>query len=227
MRDKKISALEINGKKISCNIKRKGVRHVYLKVKPGFQLEVVLPRNRNIHVDRILKLKRPWIEKKINEISKVKKIFDNDTVLYKGEPVKVKVCTVKKSGKGVRLYKNVILVYEDSKRKKEEVLRNFITRQTLGYVQKKAKRFAKELQLSCNTISTKEIKKWGYCNRNGKIFFNWRLICLPERLADYVVFHEVLHLKHFNHSKQFKKDMTKYFIDSKEVEIMLKNYLSY
>ncbi|MCG2827515.1 MAG: M48 family metallopeptidase [Thermoplasmatales archaeon] len=227
MKNEKMPVLEINGKKISCNIKRKDVRHIYLKVKPGFQLEVVLPRNRNIHVESILKKKHIWIEKKIKEISKVKKVFDNDTVLYKGDPVKVKVYTVKKPGKGLRLYKKVILVYEDSKRKKEEVLRDFITRQTLDYVQEKAKRFAKELQLSYNTISTKEMKKWGYCNRNGKLFFNWRLICLPERLADYIVFHEILHLKHFNHSKQFKKDMTKYFIDSKEVEIMLKNYLPY
>lgn len=227
MKNERIPALEINGKKVYCNIRRKDVRHIYLTVKPGFQMEVVLPRNRNIHVESILKKKHLWIEKKIREISKVKKVFDNDTILYKGEPVKVKVCTVKKPVKGVRLYKNVILVYEDSKRKKEEVLRDFITRQTLSYIQEKAERFVKELQLSCNTISTKEMKKWGYCNRNGNLFFNWRLICLPERLADYIVFHEILHLKHFNHSKQFKKDMTKYFIDSKEVEIMLKNYLPY
>ena len=221
----KMSVLEINGKRITCEIKRRDVRHIYLKLKPGFRLEVILPYNSGMSVGSILEKKRLWIEKKVKEISKAKKIFDNDTIFYKGEPLKVRVYLVKKPHKQVRLYKEVIHVYENSDKGRDELLTDFITSETICYVEEKARRVASELGLVYNSIVTKEMKKWGYCTKNGGLFFNWRLICLPERLADYIILHELLHLKHFNHSKRFKKDLTRCFGDYKEAEALLKNYL--
>lgn len=221
----KMPDLEIDGKKIYCDVKRKNVRNVYLRLKTGLQLEIVLPHNEDISIQGILKKKRPWIEAKVKELSNARKIFGDDTILYKGENIRVKVYPVKRSLKGVRLYKRVIFIYEDSEKKRREILRDFITRQTFDYVQKEVSKFAKKLGVSYTTISTKEMKKWGYSTNDRKLYFNWRLICLPKRLADYIVFHEVLHLKHFNHSKQFKKDMTKHFIDYKRLGSMLRSYL--
>ena len=45
--------------------------------------------------------------------------------------------------------------------------------------------------------------EWGSCNQRGEIRLNWRLIQLPEELADYVVAHEVAHLVELNHSERF------------------------
>jgi len=219
--------LEISGKRITYDVKRKDIRHVYLKLKPNLQLEVSLPHNADVSADSILEKKRPWIERKVKEMSEAKKIFNGDSILYKGEFIRVKAYAAKKPRKGLRLYEKIILVYEDSERKKEEILIDFITRQTLEYIQRKAAEFAKELGVTYNNISTKEMKRWGYCTREGSLFFNWRLICLPQRLVDYIVLHELLHLKHFNHSKQFKKDMARHLIDYREIETQLKNYFLY
>ena len=43
----------------------------------------------------------------------------------------------------------------------------------------------------------------GSCNQRGEIRLNWRLVQLPEALADYVVAHEVAHLIELNHSARF------------------------
>lgn len=222
---KTITELEVNGRTITCYVRRKDIRHVYLRLKPDFRLEISLPRNKEITADSITENKRLWIEKKVEELSRVRKIFNGDYILYHGEYIKVKTCSAEKPYKGVRLYNKVILISEDHREKRDQILADFITNQTLKYVQQKAVEFARDLGVTYKNISTKETRRWGYCTRDGKIVFNWRLICLPVDLVDYIVFHELLHLKHFNHSKQFRNAMAKRFADHKELSAMLRTYV--
>lgn len=66
--------------------------------------------------------------------------------------------------------------------------------------------------------------RWGSCNSNGYLNFNYKLLFLPLRLAEYVVVHELCHLKEMNHSPDFWKLVAKIFPNYKELSKELKNY---
>ena len=57
--------------------------------------------------------------------------------------------------------------------------------------------------------------RWGSCSLKGKITINRYLKFFPHKLIEYVVFHELAHLKYHNHGKEFKNFLSKYINDWK------------
>lgn len=53
--------------------------------------------------------------------------------------------------------------------------------------------------------------KWGYCNHLGEVGFNWRLVMAPAWVTDYVVVHELAHIRHLNHSSDFWQLVKHYY----------------
>ena len=45
--------------------------------------------------------------------------------------------------------------------------------------------------------------RWGSCSANGTISLNWRLVQTPEMVRDYIIYHELMHLREMNHSNRF------------------------
>ena len=52
-------------------------------------------------------------------------------------------------------------------------------------------------------IVSDQQKRWGSCDRSGTIRLNWRIIQAPMRLVDYVVVHELVHLRHRGHDREY------------------------
>ena len=63
---------------------------------------------------------------------------------------------------------------------------------------------------------------WGSCSSNRKITINQNLMMYSRKAIDYVVLHEICHLKYMNHSKKFWAMVEKYMPDYKEAEKELK-----
>jgi hypothetical protein len=65
-------------------------------------------------------------------------------------------------------------------------------------------RFAERLGKTPGRLTLRDTRsRWGSCSSEGNLMFSWRLIMAPPRVLDYVVAHEVAHLKHMDHSPAF------------------------
>ena len=61
--------------------------------------------------------------------------------------------------------------------------------------------------------------RWGSCSPQARLRFNWRLVMAPPEVLDYVVVHELAHLKELNHSKRFwalVKEAAPYYLEAKK-----------
>jgi predicted metal-dependent hydrolase len=64
--------------------------------------------------------------------------------------------------------------------------------------------------------------RWGSCSCNGTISLNWRLIQLPDPVRDYIIIHELMHLRELNHSPRFWREVEKACPDYRAAEQWLK-----
>ncbi len=72
----------------------------------------------------------------------------------------------------------------------------------------RVKHLARAHGFSYRRISIKNhSSKWGSCSKAGNLNFNYRLWFLPPELVDYVVAHELCHLRHLNHSQSFWQEV--------------------
>ena len=65
---------------------------------------------------------------------------------------------------------------------------------------------AAEQRLTVARVSIRNQRwRWGSCSRKGHICLNWRLVQMPDSVRDYVMIHELMHLKRLDHSPKFWK----------------------
>ncbi|MEF3191266.1 MAG: M48 family metallopeptidase [Campylobacterales bacterium] len=63
---------------------------------------------------------------------------------------------------------------------------------------------------------------WGSCTTRGRVSFNWRLAMAPQEVVDYLVIHELAHLRYPNHQQQFWSLVASYAPDYRRIEAWLK-----
>jgi len=95
--------------------------------------------------------------------------------------------------------------------------------QALEYITQRVEYYAsleglKYRSIRVNNAST----RWGSCGYKDTLNFTWRLIMAPHRVVDYVVIHELMHLKQKNHSRKFWVEVAQMIPDYKQDERWLK-----
>lgn len=86
------------------------------------------------------------------------------------------------------------------------------------------KQLSEAIGLSAQTLRFRKMKRqWGNCNSKGVITLNTHLMKLSQKQRAYVIAHELCHLKHMNHSRDFYQLLYTFMPDAKEIEKELKS----
>lgn len=105
---------------------------------------------------------------------------------------------------------------EKSKKEKNKL---YTEEQFKEIVEKNSNELIKKTGLIPNKIRIRKIKyAWGSCSQNKNITINYNLIKYSEQAIKYVVLHELCHLKHMNHSKDFWNLVEKYMPEYKQAK---------
>jgi hypothetical protein len=90
-------------------------------------------------------------------------------------------------------------------------------------VENKISYFNKFYKFNINRIAIKnQRKRWGSCSSKANLNFNYKIIFLEPQFADYLIVHELCHLKEFNHSKKFWNLVEKTIPDYKTINQRLR-----
>lgn len=87
----------------------------------------------------------------------------------------------------------------------------------------KVMEYAARHGLTVKRVTVRDQKsRWGSCSRRGTISLNWRLIQTPDQVRDYIILHELAHLRQLNHSAQFWREVESMCPDYRWAERWLK-----
>lgn len=179
-------------------------RYTYFRFKPDLTLEVVLPRTGKVDPESAVRSRLGWITREYGRMTAAKWVLKAEKVMYNGEYLEI-ICSQDGQGDLVpEPERGRVLAPTKDKRAIKELVRRWFLRETSSYVVSRVATLAPSLGVRPRRVDVREIGKWGYCTRDGRVSFSWQLAALPDRLREYVVLHVLTHLRVFSHSRQFK-----------------------
>ncbi|GHA16933.1 hypothetical protein GCM10008090_28260 [Arenicella chitinivorans] len=158
-------------------------------------------------------LKREWLHKALRALPERPAdapFADGATILLNGGLVKVRFRIGQRGG--IQLSDNTLLIpvlqshlpIVESARNK---LVKWLKQHAALAIEQRVAHYAAQMSVQrtpCHTIKVRDYKRrWGSCDTNGNLAFNWRIIMAPPATLDYVVVHELAHCFEFNHSRRF------------------------
>ena len=191
-------------------VRTKRKKTASIKVADGLVQAVVPNQLSNTRVKELVQKSIPWIRRKLREQSqtvthKPKKYVSGENFSYLGRNYRLKVlsgnnCKVKL----LRGNLEVIVSRNSQECNIRNALVDWYECHALERLADKTKRYSGIIGVSPNSISVRNYQsRWGSCSSNGDIRYNWRIIIAPHQIVDYVVVHELCHLRHLNHSPAY------------------------
>ncbi len=171
-------------------------------------------------IDKFLEEKADWIRKHQQPIKLRAQQKDSEEYLYLGKSYQLELG---KNQKDLVELRDKLYLGSSSKRYVKTYLTSWYKQQARKVIVERVHHYAKLSGTKYNSINlTSAETRWGSCSSQKNLNFNWRLIMAPLEVIDYVVAHELAHLKEMNHSRDFWETVRKMFPLYREYRTWLK-----
>ena len=199
--------LVVDGRTVRAEVRESPrARRLRLVVRPGRPLRVTVPRGTGSRaLQRFLGEHEAWIADRLDEVreraarSHTLGLAGPGSVVLAGERIPV-VRTP--TARAVAAIRNGVL--EVSGPDPGGAIERWYRREARRLLEEATSREAARLGLSYARIAVRDQRtRWGSCSTRGTLSFSWRLVLAPPEVLEYVVVHELLHLREHNHSRAF------------------------
>ena len=214
----------INDKPVCYTLDRGKRKNTYLCISNG-ELVVKIPQRLPLaSAEQIIMDKQDWIAKKLSRAP----IFDATSEYVSGGKIYIF---------GIPYTLEVVNnAKKNSVEMKDDKLIEYISRGEVKTITEKYlesifnlslesifEKMTSITSLTPNSFTTRKLSKsWGRCSSKGNISIAKKLVHYPIKAVEYVVLHELCHLKHMNHSKAFWKMVSQYMPDYKQAQAYLR-----
>jgi predicted metal-dependent hydrolase len=177
-------------------------------VEPDGRITVRAPRNMDLSkINNIIDMKRPWIYRGIAELkelnrTKVTRSFVNgEGYLYLGKSYRLKI--EKDLNLPLSLTQGFFMLDESQTHKAKQHFINFYKEKGRKHIAERVDYFKRKIGVEPKPTRIVELKKrWASRSRTG-LNFHWKIMLAPISVIDYVVVHELAHIKREDHSLHF------------------------
>jgi len=210
--------------------KRKKTMQIFIEKD---NVDVIAPLSKEIsEIKQILKNKTRWIY--LSQLKLKKRKTDvtvtKNSVLYLGENIPYVIKTMQKTDKidfSKKTFEFNVKSKSLSKKDIEKLFHGWLIIKYNSYIKRKVKQYSKMLDVQPKEFQIKNLKtKWGSASISGNIHLNIHLLKTPKKMIDYVILHELTHLRIKGHGYEFWAFLAKFMPDYEKRKLWLdENYV--
>ena len=224
-----MNKVKYNSKIIEYEIVRSKIKNLYIHVRDNKVIVKAPIKMKQSEIEDIVDRKKKWIYEKINQ-NVVENYKDGNTVKILGKDFLLQVQFLKDIKPILELNESDVVIslpLERKNRNNTQIIKDLINNLYMKIAEKEVAMammvVTRIVGIKANKYRIKRLKTaWGTCTQNKNITINSELMKYDRQVIQYVVLHEICHLKSMNHSKEFWNMVEKYMKDYKEVRSRLK-----
>lgn len=221
--------LEYKDKKIEINIIKSNIKNVYIQIKNN---KIIVKSPKRLSEKKIMEIvnqKKEWIYEKITKLEK-NEIKEGSIVYVLGKPYILNIYYEQTINSTIKILEGklqVILPQNREYKENTEIINELISKLYEKIADKEVPMamalVTRFVGIKPNKYRIKKLKSaWGTCTSNKNITINSELMKFDREVIQYVVLHEICHLKNMNHSSEFWNMVEKYMSNYKDVRSRLK-----
>lgn len=219
--------LQIGGRTVPLvMVRHPRARRYVLRLRPDGSARVTIPRGGSRQeAEAFVARQRGWLEQQLARLEAQPRVppwLPGSEILFRGQMVRIDTDESGIVRLGTEVFKVSRLRVERGEKGSavaaapagdaDRDLRPLLQRHFLALAKAefplRVAALAAQHQFSVQRVSVRNQKsRWGSCSRRGTISLNWRLIQTPLFVLDYLILHELAHLRHMNHSRQFWQEV--------------------